>query len=293
MVVRRTRRPNPERAKSLNAPRFTDTFEGGNEQDFKRQQSLNRESITDASGTTRTREEETQNKADIQKRQLAVGATATRDTPTLEELETQQAQANAPLPQAERIPLEVGEEAFKAGTDAGVLGAAVGDVVAETPFTRAVAATQFLETASVESLMAKGFTERDIKILDEGKGKIDELSQVIEGLPFGLGRKRIKGFGLADFAGESTGKKIDDLKKSIQANSETISTALDQAEAFPFQRRTWLAQAEEAKENILDLESEIKILSIQSTEIQANPEKANSIQTEILNTKLKYPEIFT
>jgi len=195
----------------------------------------------------------------------------------------------AKIPTIQQAPLGLGKEVFQQGTE----GKGFNPALAESSFVQATAATSFLEEATVDQLRQAGFSELDIQVLDAGKGKIDKFNQIISGLPGGIGRRRVYGVSVSDFAGTSPTKKIDELMKSIRENSETISTSLTNAEAKPLERRVWLAQAESSKNSILEAESEIKLLAIQNPEMLSEPQLYINVQTEILNIKLLHPEIFS
>lgn len=198
---------------------------------------------------------------------------------------------------AEEAPLELGGNIFKRGLEKqeGIPKQTLGVIQSVNPsYVAAVSATKYLELATTEQLRAEGFTELDIKMLDEGKGNINKLAQMLEIIPFGLTRKRIPllGVSLSNFAGKTAEDQIDELTDAIKKNSDTIGIALENAEKDPLKRRVYLAQAEESKQKILEAESQIKLIKIQSAEFIANPQKSINLDTEVLNVKLKHPEIF-
>jgi len=151
---------------------------------------------------------------------------------------------------------------------------------------------QVTEDPVLQNALMLGLNERDLRVLGEGQANVGGFAQFVEGLPFNIGNRKVLGFSLSTIAPGSPQGKVDEAVELLTLASTTATNALSNADTDPINRRAWIQQANDAKEAILDLESRIKLLSIQSPEVQGNPNKKQELETKINNIKISLPELF-
>ena len=134
-----------------------------------------------------------------------------------------------------------------------------------------------------------GLNELDVQTLQQGKAEINAFSQFIEAIPLvgKLRTPRALGFsiGIADITGKSPSGKIDDLLRLMQSN---VNNAVDYANTGinnPALADFYTDEIKEIEQEVLLLESRIKLLSIQSPSVQSEPENSDLLMAQIQNHK--------
>lgn len=139
-----------------------------------------------------------------------------------------------------------------------------------------------------ETIEALQLNDLDLQNLAEGQANVNKLSQLIEGFPL-IGKLRIRvpgfNFGIADLTGTSPSKKVQELKNSIDKSKELIQSSLSSAQENPALAVQYKNQAQDQYNEILKLESRLKLTAIQSPEIQADPQIIKDIMKEITEIK--------
>lgn len=219
---------------------------------------------------------------------------------TAEEFQAQQQKAletaNTPLPQGATIP-KTAEVIPGKGIGNSEMGVGLtGEDQAARIFNKIQRGGVLTreEQALTKTLNVSGF---DIQQIQSGRDNYNSLSRIVEGLPI-LGKLHARGHGgvgislsVADFVGKSPGTKVEELTRSLEANSNDIVTDLENVQKFPLQARFWKSEAEQHKQVVLQLESRIKLLSIVSPEVQGDPDISDGITRRIQNAKQKSPEL--
>lgn len=133
-----------------------------------------------------------------------------------------------------------------------------------------------------------GLNELDVQVLQQGKAEINAFSQFIEAIPI-VGKLRARGagfsIGISDITGKSPSGKVDDLLRLMQQN---VNNAVDYANTGinnPALADFYTDEIKEIEQNILLLESRIKLLAIQSPSIQSEPENSDALMQQIQSHK--------
>lgn len=142
---------------------------------------------------------------------------------------------------------------------------------------------------SDEEGLALGLTELDLQTFRQGEADVSAFSQFVESIPV-IGRlrtPRIGGisFGVADFLGSSPSQKVDVLQKDISKLTSEASVKVTLSQINPLAAEQYKSQVRQIEQEILKMESRIKLLSIQSPAIQGDPDKVKRIMAEIQNSK--------
>ncbi len=136
------------------------------------------------------------------------------------------------------------------------------------------------DTAMISQLQ---LNDLDIAQIKAGKAHISKFAEMIDSVPL-LGRsKRVAGvsIGVNDFIAETPSSSINKLLDGMQASKTNIAVWTQEIQNNPQKASTYLPLIEQQEKEILTLESRIKLMSIQQTSVQANPEIYNNIQKEI------------
>ena len=136
-----------------------------------------------------------------------------------------------------------------------------------------------------EEISMLGLNDLDIEMINQGKFKVSRLSQTLESI--NIGRKKLPfiGISIASLVSDTPSEKVDDLIKTIQSNVDLSNQYLVAAQANPFAKAQYLSLVEDINQKILELESRIKLLTIQSPELRANPDKVDIITNTISSAK--------
>ena len=203
--------------------------------------------------------------------------------------------ATAPLPEAQEIPktADITPSAATSQVSEKVFGETLtGTANAELLFRKIKRgdALSAEEQAQVETL---GLNNLDFQVIRDGDADINGLSRIVEGLPV-LKKLKIRAAGLtsfsiADFTGKSPSSKVTELLGSVDKNAGDIGESLDMYAKTG--NPLWLQRVEKHKNEILRLESRIKLLSILSPEIQNDSDIAQEIQRRIEDAKSDYPTL--
>ena len=137
---------------------------------------------------------------------------------------------------------------------------------------------------SSEEAAALGLTPLDLQVLASGQAEVNDFAQIAEGFKL-LGKIRFKttGFsmGIADFLGKSPNTKVDELIRKIKKAEEAASKAGENSLVNPMATDQYRSQVIQIEQDMLILESRIKLIAMQSPAIQSNPDNLDEITTEI------------
>lgn len=132
--------------------------------------------------------------------------------------------------------------------------------------------------------------ELDFEIIKSGKAQVNSLSQWSEGIPL-VGKLRFRGvgfsLGVSDLVGASPTKKADDFMDNLDSLKGNIDTWADGALANPSLAASYSGLIKDAEQEVLILESKIKLMTIQSGVLQSEPERVNDIEARITDIKSK------
>ena len=133
---------------------------------------------------------------------------------------------------------------------------------------------QITEDPAMQNLLRLNLSNRDFEILARGEANISALSQTMEGLPIVGGRVRAGGISISisDLTGRSPSAKVDDLIALLKDEGRFLQEAKSLG---------LINEVEEHKNKILDLESKIKLIAIQSPDLLEEPEKIDNIKGQI------------
>lgn len=189
------------------------------------------------------------------------------------ELQQGQQQAAQTTGQARQIPFQTGPS--------GILGFALRDL-------GNVRLMKQAKEGNMGAAAALGLNAMDIQTLQSGKAEINAFSQFVEAIPI-VGKLRIRGagisIGVSDFTGKSPTGKVDELLKLMKQNVDNASDYATIGAGNPALADFYKDDIKEIEQTILALESQIKLLSIQSPAIQSEPENADLLMGEIQNHK--------
>jgi len=131
----------------------------------------------------------------------------------------------------------------------------------------------------IQSLLKLGINDLDSQVLASGEVKVSLLTQTVEGIPF-VGR-------LTKYTGafNTPGKRVDTILSQISELENQLGDDAAFAKRNPLRANDYLKQVDNTEQEILRLESKIKLLSIQSPELQSNPEEIQKIQAKITRIK--------
>ena len=193
------------------------------------------------------------------------------------------------LPEGVTIPDVIGVEGQ---APEGVFGKTFGNIVSTEILFNKIARGEKLtrdEKAMADKLALNNL---DFKVLQDGEVDINEMSRTLEAMPI-LGKIKGSPFGfrisIADIAGKSPGSKIQELLGTIDKNAGDIGEMLDMFAKTG--NPLWLQKANEHKNEILRLESRIKLLGIVSPEIQNSKDNSKEITRRITDAKNNYPQL--
>lgn len=121
-------------------------------------------------------------------------------------------------------------------------------------------------------------TERDIKVLNEGKADVNDMAILIEGLPVTGTFTKITGGALTPTTAiskiKSLDKKVSDITSKMDNWSEAISKNPQLAEKYD-------DLIDDAEQEILNAQSRIKLMIIQSPILQNSPEEVELISENL------------
>lgn|SRR3990167_2037197 len=141
--------------------------------------------------------------------------------------------------------------------------------------------------ATAEEIAFLGLTPFDIQILQSGQADISRFSQIIESIPV-LGKRKfgITGFkfSINDFIGSGPSQRVEELINGMKLDIATASGYADNI-ALGISPDFHREQIKKIEQDILEAESLIKLLSIQSEIVQSDPRNIDTIMGEIQNHK--------
>lgn len=162
----------------------------------------------------------------------------------------------------------------------------LGGAISATGLFNKIKTGQELTTEEESQIEQLSLTQPDFDLIKRGDANIKVLSQLIEGLPI-FGKLRWRGPGIsisiADLAGTSPGTKVSRLMKLIETTGGNMQEEIIkfQTTGDPF----WLSSALEKQDKFLELERTLKLIAIQSPEVQGNPELMDEINQKIAAIK--------
>jgi hypothetical protein len=137
---------------------------------------------------------------------------------------------------------------------------------------------------TAEVMTALNLTDFDVEVLRAGDADVSALSQIGAGIPiigkirFGSGGVRI---GVNDLLGDSPTRRTEQLFKDMDDAVGSSELALTAAKLNPLLKNTWMSQVNAKRDEMLRIQSQIKLISIQNPEVQSNPEMAIRIAQDI------------
>ena len=134
--------------------------------------------------------------------------------------------------------------------------------------------------SSDPNIAALGLNELDLEVIRKGEASVSNFGEFIETTP--IIPRKIKAW-VAGVTAPS--EKVNELKKNVGKASENIILWSDSAKNNPRFASRYIKLIEAEEQNILRLESRIKLISLQSPDLQANPEQINLNMAEITNVK--------
>ena len=132
-----------------------------------------------------------------------------------------------------------------------------------------------------QALLKLQLNEIDLQNIKEGQVKVSRFTQIVETIPLVAKAERRYIGALKTPSGE-----IDKLLKALDEIERTNANNLGFAGKNPVNANEYLRQAKQSEADILKMESKIKLLTIQSRELQADPEQVRLIREKILGAKL-------
>ena len=131
---------------------------------------------------------------------------------------------------------------------------------------------------AMQALLKFDLSERDLKILNSGRADVSAMSQLIEGIgPLGVLAKPFT-MVLGHTDPEERAQKVVDkaIKMGNQVRDYRMAAARN-----PSRAQEYYDLLEESKQEILDAQSTIKLLIIQSPDLQNSPELVDAWATDI------------
>ena len=129
-----------------------------------------------------------------------------------------------------------------------------------------------------------GLTERDAKVLKSGEAHVTKLAGFIEALP--LEKIPFLGPSIEGILGGITGttlpkEQIDEMMGEVSALSTQFRDDGMMVTYNPNAKLSYLDQVEVTQDRLLDLQSKLKLIILQSADLQANPEKIDKLMSEV------------
>lgn len=121
-----------------------------------------------------------------------------------------------------------------------------------------------------------GLTPLDMEVIRAGEADISKTAQLVEGIPFLP--SQVKQF-VALFGSPS--KEVKEIESNMATTQEKVVLWSDLAKNNPLAAGRYVQLINKAEEEMIRMQSRIKIMSIQSPIIQSNPEQIIDIQTRI------------
>lgn len=210
------------------------------------------------------------------KAQRQKGTAPVSEGRTAAQFQAQQQIAQQPVETA-RTPAT---QAFKEGEVPGAIGepTALQQAAASTGTLRAIEKRGF---ATEQEVARFGLTELDIETIKSGEAFVNELAAATEGLPILGKRIPFLGVSIASLVGTTPSEKVEEQVKLISATNANINQWSELAKTNPMQASQYINLIKKAEQEVLRYESKIQILTLQSPELQANPEQINLMKTEI------------
>ena len=120
----------------------------------------------------------------------------------------------------------------------------------------------------------------DLEVIKSGEADVSKMGQLIETLPF-IPRE-LKKF-VPAFSSPS--KKVTDIQATLVKTNDNINLWSDLAASNPQTASRYIKLIKDAEKEVLRMESRIKIMTIQSPDLQANPEQITLIEASITEIK--------
>jgi len=120
--------------------------------------------------------------------------------------------------------------------------------------------------------------EKDLKLIESGKSDVNALEIQIEALPLG---KYVGFVGAATIGVTVPSDKINDLSGQVEQIGNSVRDWRMAAARSPQNSDKYVSLLEDAEDNMRDAESRIKLLIIQSPELQNAPEEVEKLQAKL------------
>lgn len=147
---------------------------------------------------------------------------------------------------------------------------------------------QTTDDLELQTLLKLKLNERDIDILKEGKADVSNLASTAEGLPIVSSVTKFTGGALTP---TSAYAKISDLRKSVSTLYSSMEGWTESINKNPENADQYSDLVDEAEQELLNAQSRIKLLVIQSPILQNSPEEVETIQKELDKALIKSAKI--
>lgn len=129
-----------------------------------------------------------------------------------------------------------------------------------------------------QSLLRLKLNENDIKVLNKGKADVSDLAQVIEGLPIFTQITKVTGGAVTP---TSAFAKITDLNTKVEKLTSQMDNWSEAITKNPQLATQYESLINEAVQTVIDAQSRIKLMVIQSPILQNAPEEVEVMQVNL------------
>ena len=142
-----------------------------------------------------------------------------------------------------------------------------------------LSAEQVTDDPMLQNVLKLQLSENDLKVLNEGKAKVSIFNQLIESFPpLARVNRRYLGLGIPS-------AKVDQTVELLEGTVEQMNTNVQLAKLNPMSKKVYENQNKILEQKMHELESRIKLISIQSPLLQGDPEEVDKIMMSITSAK--------
>jgi hypothetical protein len=192
-------------------------------------------------------------------------------------------QADAPV----QVARDIAKQADRFPNQTNIPVAKQAEIAAQTGFDSDTFRKIQEGTATMEernkAIRNFNLNEMDLSIIMAGEADVSRLSQVADSLGGFLPGSARRYVPLLS----TPTKKTFEIKDNLKSTQSNIDLWTAQAAVNPAAAGRYVQLIANAENEVLRMESRIKLLTIQSPALQANPEEIDNIMIEITNTKTK------
>lgn len=139
----------------------------------------------------------------------------------------------------------------------------------------------FPENPMAQSILRLDLNERDLAVIKSGEAKVSGFTQVVESIP-------IIPRGFRQFVGvfATSSKRVQDIETELSNAEKNVNEWATNAASNPHFQEEYLQLINQTEDRMLWLESKLKLIVLQSPDLQAEPEKIDEINQKILGLKI-------